>query len=301
MTEHNLTRESYQTGVTLSTLLIHGRSIIFTVIKIKHAKTYADSVFANLSLLLLVTSGVLLFGLLNPIGWLTLAVGLAVTQFAHKEFKKYISLIYASLGLISLFPITTETTNANYFRMGLSLGLAVAIPYLVSRYIYKERKICFRFHLGRGWLKTEIAYVFVAGILAYLIIPFYLVSSGAYLNWGVENTSDSIFRLFIGTNALGIWDELFFISTVFGVFRGFVNFKTANFLQAILFTSFLYDLGFTGWGPFLIFPFALLQGLIFKKTESLLYVITIHLTIDLVLFLALVNAHHPGVFDIFIT
>ena len=46
--------------------------------------------------------------------------------------------------------------------------------------------------------------------------------------------------------------------------------------------------------------FALTQGYIFKKTESLLYVITIHLTLDLVLFLALLNVHTPTLADIFL-
>jgi hypothetical protein len=47
-------------------------------------------------------------------------------------------------------------------------------------------------------------------------------------------------------------------------------------LQAVLFTSFLFKLGFTGWGPVMIFIFAIIQGVVFRKTDSLFYVITIH-------------------------
>ena len=38
-----------------------------------------------------------------------------------------------------------------------------------------------------------------------------------------------------------------------------------------------------------------------KKSKSLFYVITIHLTLDLILFLALIFAHHPLWMPIFIT
>ena len=47
----------------------------------------------------------------------------------------------------------------------------------------------------------------------------------------------------------------------------------ANVLQAVLFTSFLWELGFHAWAPFFIFPFALLQALIFTRTKSLSYIV----------------------------
>jgi hypothetical protein len=68
-----------------------------------------------------------------------------------------------------------------------------------------------------------------------------------------------------------------------------------------MWTSFLYELGFRGWGPLLIFPFALSQGYVFKTTKSLLYIITVHLTIDFMLFLVLIHLHHPEHLRIFLT
>jgi membrane protease YdiL (CAAX protease family) len=237
----------------------------------------------------------------KPIGWMLYALGLAALLGARSSFRRHIGLVYISLGLLGLIPITTEINNENFIRMGVVLTLAVSIPYLVSRYIFKDGMIRFRFHHGRRWFKKEVFYIVVTAVLAYLLVPFYLENSGAYANWGVERTSESIGRLFIGTNGLGIWDELFFVSTVLGVLRHYLKFSWANALQAVLFTSFLYELGFTGWGPLVIYPFALLQGYVFKQTDSLLYVITIHLTLDFILFLALLNAHHPDLADIFIT
>ncbi len=78
-----------------------------------------------------------------------------------------------------------------------------------------------------------------------------------------------------------------------------MHFWQANLTQGVLFVSFLYELGFVGWAPLVLYPFALVQGQILRKTDSLLYVVSIHLALDLVLFFALVNAHHPHIFDIF--
>jgi len=259
-------------------------------------------VFEWMSLVLLAATAVVLVGMqLKVVGWILFFVGALSLFLAKKEFGKHVGLIYLSLSFLGLVPITTSTSNENFFRMGVVLGLAVTLPYVFSRYIYKDGLVTYSFHHGRKWFKKEIFYVFFTAILAYLVIPFYLKDTGSYLNWNVDRTADSIGRLFIGTNVLGIWDELFFISTVLGVLRHYMKFPLANILQAVLFTSFLYELGFTGWGPFMIFPFALVQGYVFRKTHSLFYVITIHLVIDFILFLALINAHHPDLINIFIT
>lgn len=254
------------------------------------------------SLLLLCITAITLVGLQRQdIGWSVFLIGTTwLLLWTKGDFRRHISLVYVSLGLLGLVPITTDTSNENFLRMGSVLGLALILPYLVTRYLYKDNAVTFRWHHGRRWLRPEVYYILITALGSYLLLPFYLKNSGAYLNWAVENNTESIARLFVGTNLLGIWDELFFVSTVLGLLRKHLSFKYANIVQATLFTSFLYELGFTGWGPVAIFPFALSQGLIFKKTDSLLYVITIHLTLDLVLFLALLNAHHPELANVFI-
>ena len=47
--------------------------------------------------------------------------------------------------------------------------------------------------------------------------------------------------LFVGTNALGTWDELFFICTCFALLRRHLVDWQANLIQAVLFTSFLWE------------------------------------------------------------
>jgi hypothetical protein len=134
-------------------------------------------------------------------------------------------------------------------------------------------------------------------VLGWLILPFYFITSGVYLNWPVVDTPDLIARLFVGVGAVGIWDELFFICTVFVLLLRHMHPLTANLLQAVVFVSFLWELGYQAWGPLLTIPFALLQGYIFLVTRSLAYVVTVHLLFDAVVFAVLVHAHNPGLFD----
>ena len=166
--------------------------------------------------------------------------------------------------------------------------------------IYKEKTIKFRFD-PRKWYKSEAIYILVASVLVFLILPFYLKTTQAYLNWDVPLDTFGLIKLFIGINAVVLWDEMFFIATLLGIFRKYLSFFQANLAQAVVFTSFLFELGYTSWGPIMIFLFALLQGYIFKKTKSLFYVIVIHLVFDLVLFFALINAHYPELMRIFLT
>ncbi|MEX0649968.1 MAG: CPBP family intramembrane glutamic endopeptidase [Candidatus Andersenbacteria bacterium] len=233
-------------------------------------------------------------------GYTFLILGAVLLPLTPKVFARNMFLVFFSLGILGLTPITTDVSYTNFVRMGLALGAAVIIPYIVSRYIYQDYLVRFRFHHGRKWFKKEILYIFFTVVVAYVLLPFYLRDTGAYLNWSVEPGFGFLTRLFIGTNGLGIWDELFFVSTVLGIFRRFFSFLWANVAQAVLFTSFLYELGFTGWGFVMIFIFALIQGVVFRQTDSLLYVITIHLALDFVLYLALIHAHHPGWLPIFL-
>jgi membrane protease YdiL (CAAX protease family) len=248
---------------------------------------------ANITLM-----GVLLIGLqAKPWAWLLLPLGLAVLKFVESDFRKDFILIYMSMTLLGITPITTDTSTGHFIGMGITLILAILVPMHLSRRF--GRPLAFRFNHHRKWLKREIGYIVFTAVVSYFLLPFYLRDTGAYLNWSVAPNWDSVIRLFIGTNALGIWDELFFVSTALGIYRRYLPFTTANLVQAVLFTSFLFELGFTGWGPVMIFIFAIIQGVVFRKTDSLFYVITIHLTLDFILFLALVHLH-TGWFDFLI-
>lgn len=230
------------------------------------------------------------------IGWLVLML----LMLRRTKFARDIGVVVAMIALLGITPIDTSITINHMLIMGATLAAAVGIPFILDRYIWRTRHITFPFRSGKRWQRRELGYIAFALIGSYLIMPWYL-GQGAYLNWGVATDPGSIIRLFIGTNALGIWDELFFIGTALALLRAHIPFFWANLAQATLFTSFLYELGFRGIGPFMIFFFTLSQGYIFTRTKSFLYVVTIHLTIDFVLFLTLIHLHHPHLLRIFIT
>ncbi len=265
------------------------------------ASSKKHTLFKIISLVLLSLSGIFLIGLQDQMGYLCLGFGIISLFWCKKDFARDILLIYISLFILSLSQINTDISYLHMVQMWLALWLAVALPYIISKYVYKDQQVVFQFFNGRRWSNKEIIYIFVAAIIAYFLIPFYLTNTGAYLNWSVEPWVSHITRLFIWTNALGIWDELFFISVVLGLLRRWMPFVWANLIQATLFTSFLYELWFTSWGFIMVYIFAIIQGIIFKKTESLAYVITIHLVVDFILFLALIQAHHPDWIPIFVT
>lgn len=253
------------------------------------------------SIILLVVGAIALIPLeQKALGYCTLLVGAATLFLTAKEYARDIALIYLSIGILGITPIDTSITISHMLTMGGALLLAVGIPFVVTRYLYKQESITYP--MGKHtWTRGHIGYLLLAFVLSYLILPFWMQSTGGYLHWTVELTPQSLGLLFLGTNGLGIWDELFFVVTVLALLRRHMPFFWANLAQASLFTAFLYELGFRGWAPFLIFPFAVLQGVVFKKTENLVYVVAIHLTLDLVLYLALINAHYAELIPIFIT
>lgn len=219
-----------------------------------------------------------------------------------------LSLIALGLVIVRTIPLAAELDNLAMLRFTLALGGAVLVPYLVSRCVYGDRATGFPWRGERvegqprqrwgalhwGWLAGVI-------VLGWLILPYYFISSGVYENWPAVTSPELIARLFVGVGAVGIWDELFFICTVFAVLLRHFPMWIANALQAVVFVAFLWELGYRAWGPVLTIPFALVQGFIFVRTRSLSYVVTVHLLFDAVVFAVLVHAYNPGLFDVFPT
>jgi hypothetical protein len=243
--------------------------------------------------LLLAASGLLLFGVhWRPGGYVVLAAALGLAAVVDRPLAKDLLLIAFGLVTISLVPINTEISWDHMMLMGTALAIAVVVPYLVSRFVYRDHAVRFPILAGHRWTTLERWYLVAVLVLGWIILPVYMIPTGVYLNWPAASDASTIARLFVGTNALGIWDELFFICTCFALLRRHLVDWQANLVQAVLFTSFLWELGFHAWGPLLIYPFALVQGWIFKLTKSLTYIVCVHLLFDFVLFLVLVHAHN---------
>ena len=210
-----------------------------------------------------------------------------------------LSLIAIGLGIVRSIPLAAELDNWAMVKFTLALGGAVAVPYVISRYLYRDRATGFPWRGGGRWGRFHWTWLLAVLVLGWLILPGYFIGSGVYQNWPDVTSPDLIARLFVGVGAVGIWDELFFICTVFALLLRHFPVWLANGLQAVVFVSFLWELGYRAWGPLLTIPFALVQGMIFLRTKSLGYVVVVHLLFDAVVFAVLVHAHNPALFDIF--
>lgn len=258
------------------------------------------------------------------VGWLLLAVGIGaaalvergaertVTAFAGTRpdravgerrapsLTRDLSLIGIGMVIVHAISLEAKLDDLSMLRFTLALGGAVIVPYLLSRFVFRDRAISFPWRTHRRWTRWQWAWLFAVLVLGWLILPYYFITSGVYQNWPVVDTPSLIARLFVGVGAVGIWDELFFICTVFALLRRHMSAVNANVLQMIVFVSFLWELGYRAWGPLLTIPFALLQGWIFLRTHSLAYVVTVHLLFDAVVFAVLVHAHNPGMLPFFL-
>jgi membrane protease YdiL (CAAX protease family) len=247
-------------------------------------------------------SAVALFGLQERlVGYVMIVAGLVIAAVADRLLLRHLILISAGLVVISTMSLAADLSNAGMARFAITLSAAVALPYALSRWWYREDIIKFPVGTGNRWSRFEYGYLVLVVVAGYLILPVYFLGSGAYGNWPDVSGADEIIRLFIGVNAVGLWDELFFICIVFTLLRHHFPFWQANLLQATVFVSFLWELGYRSWGPLLTVPFALLQGYIFQRTRSLPYVVTVHLTFDAIIFGILVHAYNPALADIFLT
>jgi membrane protease YdiL (CAAX protease family) len=260
----------------------------------------------GLSLALLPAAGVsvsafLLFAVQERLaGYIVLVVSIGVAFLVDRDLFRSLLLIGVGLSIISTISVAADISYLNMAVMGTVLTLAVAVPYLLERHGFRRRTIRFPLKSGQKWTPLERSYLPLVIVLGWAILPSYFIGSGAYRNWPAIHEFDELARLFVGVNAVGIWDEVFFICVVFALLRRHFPLWQANLLQAVIFSSFLWELGYQSWGPLLTFPFALLQGWIFSRTKSLLYVICVHLLFDLVVFLVLVHAHNPEWLNIFV-
>lgn len=251
---------------------------------------------------LVCAAAVLLFAVhVRPLAYLPLVAGVALGLAVDRRLGRDLLLIAGGMGIISTISLEADLSDAGMVRFAVVLTLAVVVPWAVSRYVYRDDAVRFPVRTGRRWTRGQVLYLVAVVAIGYVLLPWYFLGSGAYLNWPSLEGGSDIARLFVGVNAVGIWDELFFICTVFALLRRHFSMWTANLLQATVFVSFLWELGYREWGPVLTIPFALVQAWIFSRYKSLTYVVAVHLLFDLVVFAVLVHGHHPELLDVFVT
>lgn len=249
-------------------------------------------------------SAVVLYGFFDapfrPVGYVVLVVSLIAALLVDRRLFQDLLLIGLGITIVSLVSVKADISWGNIVLLGIVFTAAVAVPFVVDRFVYRRRAIRFPWRSGRRWSRGEKIYLIAVPALGWLILPFYFLTSGVYENWPDVETPSEIARLFVGVNAVGTWDELFFICTCYALLLRHFRPWLANVLQAIIFVSFLWELGYQAWGPLLTIPFALVQGMLFHRTKSLTFVLIVHLLFDLVVFLVIVHAHDPAALPIFL-
>lgn len=246
-------------------------------------------------------SAVALFALALP-GWghALLVASVLLGWRADRELGRDLTLIGAGIAIVSTTSVEADLRWDRFFLLGAVLTAAVAVPLALDRWWLKRRAIVYPWRTGTPWTRLQWSYVIAVPVLGWAILPAYFIHSGAYRNWPDVQGFSELARFFVGVNFVGLWDELFFICTCFALLRRHFGPWTANVLQAAIFVSFLWELGYRSWGPLLTIPFALLQGWIFNRTRNLTYVVVVHLLFDVIVFLAIVHAHNPDMLRIFL-
>lgn len=209
-------------------------------------------------------------------------------------FRRRMAVLLGCVSLLTAAPIHTDTSNAHILQLGaFFLGVIVLPPLILWR--WDREVLSYRFWPRRfRWL--DLAYVAISIPLAKVVFEWYFrYNPDMPTHWLLPAAFDgeSVHRLFWGINGVGIWDELFFVNTVYVLLRSMFSFRVANLAQAVVYTAVLYDMAFTGIGPVLVSLFALTQGWMFKESENLLYVLIVHLIVDYFLFSSIVAHYYP--------
>ena len=224
------------------------------------------------------------------------AGALLIARDRDPAYRRRMAVLFAAVAILAAAPIHTDTSTGHFIALGIPFLLVVVGPALllgrtdpgVIRYRFRPRR--FR------WV--DVGYVAISIPLAWLAFELYFKVLNPWVpgNWYLppQPDAEASWRLFIGINCVGIWDELFFVNTVFSVLRSVFPFRAANAAQAVIYASVLTDMAFTGIGPVLVYLFALTQGTMFEESDNLIYVLLVHVIVDIFLHSAIFNHYYPG-------
>lgn len=229
-------------------------------------------------------------------GWLLwcIALGSAIAD-PDPRIRRRLSVLLGCIAILAHAPINTDLSDAHFIALGSAFITVLVVPLVIlSRTdpgVIRYRILPTQFR----WL--DVVYVVIAIPLAWTVFEIYfkMVNPDVPTHWyqPPQPDTEALWRLFTGINAVGIWDELFFINTVYAILRSVYPYYWANLGQAIIYASVLYQMAFTGIGPVLVFLFALTQGAMFERSEGLLYVLAVHIIVDIFLLAAILSHYYP--------
>lgn len=227
-------------------------------------------------------------GLLAALGF-----GFLLPRESPERRRIYLALA-VPLGILVFAPLDTGLDWRHVLELGLAFVAVLIVPPLILR---RPDIITFKLWPERFDL-VDVLYTLSSIPLAWGGLTLYLtvLSPEVRFNWALPQVPDGteLFKLFMGINAVGVWDELFFINICFALVRSLFPYRIANPAQAVIYVTVLYDMAFTGWGPLFIAILALAQGAMFERSRILIWVLIVHLVVDYFLFQIIVEAYYPN-------
>lgn len=228
-------------------------------------------------------------------GIIVFLCGAALLARVPHELRLRMCVLFGVVLILAIAPVNTDRSNMHMLILGSFFAVVVFLPtMLLGR---RPGVIEWRFW-PRQFQWLDVFYVALSIPLSWVVIRWYFFVATPELgaNWPMpaEFSEEARWRLIFGINAVGIWDELFFVNTVYGIMRSCFPKGTANLAQAVVYTAVLNDMAFTGVGPIVVYVFALTQGAMYERSRCLLYVLIVHLIVDAFLVFAILQYHYPG-------
>jgi hypothetical protein len=222
----------------------------------------------------------------------------AATLTRDGAFLRRLGVLLICIAILAVAPINTDTSTSHFIALAIPFFLVIAGPGL---FLGRTDPGVIRFQmLPHRFRWPDMFYVLISIPLSWLVFRLYfgIVNPDVPGHWHLpaQPNSEAIWRLFLGINCVGIWDELFFVNTVYAVLRSVFPYRLANAAQAVVYATVLYRMAFTGIGPPIIYIFALTQGTMIEQSKSLLYILIVHLIVDVFLFASIMGHHYPGMF-----
>ncbi|MCA9726544.1 MAG: CPBP family glutamic-type intramembrane protease [Candidatus Eisenbacteria bacterium] len=250
------------------------------------------------NLLLFSAATIVLLALERPVPGVILWLGafFFVLRDPEPAYRRRLGLLLGVILLLSFAPIHTDTSTPHFLSLGAFFLVAILIPTLV--FARTDPGVIDYRLWPRKFRWIDLVYVAIAIPLAYLVVQLYFFHANPWMptHWYLPPVYDDekVWRLVVGLNGVGIWDELFFVNIVFATLRSLHDYRRANLAQAVVYTSVLYNMAFTGIGPIVVYAFALTQGSMYEQSRNLFYVLLVHLIVDAFLLEAIIRFYYPG-------